>query len=116
MKEDEREFLSILGYFLLQNGKGEKALSIFRALNELFPDDPYLLKSLSYACIMCGKYEKALHFTDKFLGRASEARDIETGTLLRGKSLWGIGRKDEARGTLRQYLDLRKKFNAAEPR
>jgi hypothetical protein len=37
MDESQKEFLTILGHFFLQNNKAEKALIIFRALQELFP-------------------------------------------------------------------------------
>lgn len=104
MNHSEREFLSILGYFMLRNGKAEKAMIIFRALNELFPGDPHLLKSLSYACIMSGEHQKGLHFAEKFLGSASEAEDIEMGTILKSKSLWGLGREAEARDTLKRII------------
>ena len=108
--------MTVLGYFYLQNGKFDKALILFKALNELFPDDPYLMKSLSYAFLVNGEYENALHLTERLLQDAPTRREDDVGYLLRSKSLWGLGREDEARDLLKQFLRLREGTNEAETR
>jgi tetratricopeptide (TPR) repeat protein len=115
MDESQKEFLTILGYFFLQNNKAEKALIIFRALQELFPDDPYLMKAGSYACLVNGEHEDALHLAERWLREGPVDRMNEIGYLLKSKALWGLGRENEARETLNQFFHMREHPGEVEP-
>jgi hypothetical protein len=101
MDHSEVEFIKVLGYFFLENGKFEKASTLFQALHELFPDDAHVCKSLSYACLMRGDYEEALRQAEGFLANTTRDRERRVGRLLKSKSLWGLGREKEAREALR---------------
>ena len=107
MGESEIEFLKVLGYFFLQNGKFEKASILFNALHELFPDDAHVSKSLSYACLMREDYEEALKQAEGYLGNTVDDREKGVGYLLKSKSLWGLGRQQEARENLNRFTPSR---------
>jgi len=115
MNESEKEFLTTLGYFFLQNNKPAKALIIFKALHELFPEDPYMMKAASYASLINGYYEDALLLVDKSIRGMASDREKEAGYLLKSKALWGLGRESEARETLNQYFRLRESQREIQP-
>jgi hypothetical protein len=107
MLESEKDFLILLGYFYLQNRKHEKALILFRFLHTQFPEDKYVTKSLSYTCILTGAYENGLRLANRLIRDASDMNEETLGQLLRSKSLWGLGRKDESRLALSHFFRLR---------
>lgn len=100
MRTEHKEILSVLGYFFLEHGQPDKALVLLEALGALFPADPGIAKSLSYAYLRAGRYRDALDAA----ARANAERDDAFIHLLRGKALWGLGRTHEARACLAQYL------------
>lgn len=103
MRTDHRDILSVLGHFFLEHGQTDKALVLLNALQALFPEDPGIAKSLSYACLQAGRYQEAL---DAISRAGSEQDDIFV-PLLRSKALWGLGRAGEARACLARYLATR---------
>ena len=107
MNETQKEFLTVLGYFFIQAGKFDKALVLFKALKEFSPDDDHIMKSLSYLFLVAGENEEALEWAEKYLARQTE--DSETGLvhLLKGRSLWRLGRKEEAQGLITRMLATR---------
>ncbi|MBK8508153.1 MAG: tetratricopeptide repeat protein [Candidatus Competibacteraceae bacterium] len=60
MRTDHKDMLSVLGHFFLEHGQTDKALVLLDALQALFPEDPDIAKSLSYACLQAGRYQEAL--------------------------------------------------------
>jgi hypothetical protein len=116
MQEMHKEFLVLLAYFFLQNRKVDKALVLFRFLHSRFPDDRHVLKSLSYASILTGAHERGLRLANQFLKDASDKEDVKLGCLLQGKSLWGLGRKEEARQAVSRYLRVKGNPDETEPR
>jgi tetratricopeptide (TPR) repeat protein len=104
MAPDEREFLSILGYFYLQNQKFDKAVVLFEALRELLPGDRLVAKSLCYAYLMTEQYTAALKIAEWVDSGQSPAEDGHIGLVLKSKSLWGVGRTDEARQLLNRFI------------
>jgi tetratricopeptide (TPR) repeat protein len=107
LREDEKEFLTLLGYLYLRYGKWEKAVVIFEALHVLFPDEAYFSKALSFAYIRMEEYRKALDQAEKFLGAVSQNGEREIGHCLKSKALLGIGETEKARECLKWALDTR---------
>ncbi|MEI2740847.1 MAG: tetratricopeptide repeat protein [Candidatus Competibacter sp.] len=103
MRTDHKDMLSVLGHFFLEHGQTDKALVLLDALQALFPEDPDIAKSLSYACLQAGRYQEALDAANRGIAE----RDAAFIHLLRSKALWGLGRADEARACLARYLALR---------
>ena len=102
MRSEHKDILSALGFFFLEHGQPDKALVLLEALRTVFPDDPSLAKSVSYAYLQVGRPQDALDAA----GPTSAGQDGAC-HLLRGKALWGLGRVAEARACLDQYLATR---------
>ena len=114
MDDEQKEFLTLLGYFYLQNKKAEKALILFRALYELFPEDINVIKSLSYAYLINGENEIALSLIEKYMQESHLDEEIQVGYLLKSKSLWNMGRRREARSIISDFLGMKGISNEAE--
>ena len=116
MQDTQKDFLLLLGYFYL-NQKADKALVIYRVLHDHFPEDIYVIKALCYACIANGVFESGLRLANRFIKQARDGDERHLGYLLKGKSLWGLGRKDEARQALARYFVREEEVHhEAEPR
>lgn len=100
MRQIHKELLSVLGYLYLQNGNQEKAFTIFAALCELFPEDVKLGLCLGYIQVLRGDYSSAVRRADRFLGSETGPEETAMGLIIRGRALWGIGRRKEARAII----------------
>ena len=94
-----REFLSILGFLYLQNGKAEKAIVLLEALQKLAPDDTWSDGALAYAHELAGSHAEVLKRIQSV--REPERSSVTT-RLIESRALWGIGRQDEATALARQ--------------
>jgi tetratricopeptide (TPR) repeat protein len=88
MENDLADYLIFLGGIYLRCGKIEKAMILFEAFHELSPGDGRHLLGLAYCRFATGDYESALELT-------GSPGDAATG-LLRARTLWALGRHDEA--------------------
>lgn len=102
MRSEHKDILSALGFFFLEHDQPDKALTLLEALRTVFPEDPSIAKSVSYAYLQVGRPQDALDAA----GPTSAGQDGAC-HLLRGKALWGLGRVAEARACLDQYLATR---------
>ena len=99
MRSEHKDILSALAFFFLEHDQPDKALTLLEALRTVFPEDPSIAKSVSYAYLQVGRPQDALDAA----GPTSAGQDGAC-HLLRGKALWGLGRVAEARACLDQYL------------
>ncbi len=97
MNQTYKEFLSVLGYLYLQNGREDKAFTVFSALCEFFPDDVRLGLCLGYVQLLNGDFVPAVKRADQFLDSGIDADEKVMGQMIRSRALWGMGRKKEAR-------------------
>jgi len=99
-----REALAVLGYFYLRNGRAGQAVTIFAALDALFPDDRRTVTSLALALVRAGKAERALHVIERLavLGFVDSAFH-----LLRAQALSALNRSGESTAAMRAYLTQR---------
>jgi len=114
VKENQKDFLQVLGYLFLRSGKIGKALVLFEALQQLSPADPQVSRSLCYTYLLTQQYEQALSQADKFLREASEGTSKKIGYLFKSRALWGLGQKEEARRMMTWFLDFKETRNAAD--
>ncbi len=99
-----KDFLSVLGYLFLQNGKFARARKILLALHALHPDDPEVTRALMYGSFMAGFPAEALPLAEAYLAAPGlSERDRALGTLLSGRILWALDRKEEARNLLKNF-------------
>lgn len=105
MEQSQKELLSVLGYFYLQTGKYKKALTLYRALMTLFPEDTYFIKTVSYLYLATGDYNKALEYADRYLQFDIAKAEKALGCFLKGKALWGLGKKEAAYQALQRFFD-----------
>ena len=103
MRSEHKDILSALAFFFLEHDQPDKALTLLEALRTVFPEDPSIAKSVSYAYLQVGRPQDALDAA----GPTSAGQDGAC-HLLRGKALWGLGRVAEARACLDQYLATRR--------
>jgi predicted Zn-dependent protease len=107
MRDDQKEFLAILGYFYLQHGEPGRAMVLLRALDAVSPDDPEVLKSLSYAHLATGQHGRALDATERYMAAGGASGDAAPIQLLRARALWHLGRGAEARDVLLRFVEAR---------
>ena len=103
MRSEHKDILSALGFFFLEHDQPDKALTLLEALRTVFPEDPSIAKSVSYAYLQAGRPQDALAAA----GATSAEQQDGACHLLRGKALWGLGRVAEARVCLDHYLATR---------
>lgn len=103
MQQVQQEALWMLGYLYLQHQRMGEALVVFRALAKLLPDNPRVQHSLAYAQLRTEQPRAALATLDA-LPLNPEPPAV---ALLRSQILWQLGRGDQARHYLHQFLDAR---------
>lgn len=89
-----REFLSILAFLYLQNGKAEKAIDILNALQALSPSDKWTRKALAYAHELGGNHVESLACINKV---PEPERSFVAMQLIESRAYWGLGRTEEAK-------------------
>ncbi len=107
MDEQQKEFLSLLGFFYLKNGKTEKAGVLLRALLELFPNDAHLQRSLAYTYLVQRKFEQSLLLADRFLDNPDSGPFKAEAFLIKSKAMWGLGQPESARQMLERFVAAR---------
>lgn len=86
------------------NARVDKALILYTALECLAPGDPLTLRSLAVAQLKSGHPDQALGTLD----RLAMAGEIDmTFHLLRAKALIALGRIEESRVAIGNYIDMR---------
>lgn len=105
-REEQTEGLRVLADVYLDQGQTDKARTLLEALRVLAPQNVGVIRALSYAHLLAGRYEEALATTDALLRLDAAMPDNAPALLIRGKALWALGQATEARDSLRRYLEL----------
>ena len=108
MDRAKTDFLAVLGFIYLQHCRPERAVTVFRALEKIVPDEGHYRNSLCYALLLAGEYDETLRRCDQVLPGMPEGSDRAFLQLMRGRALWGSGRKNEALQTVTQFLEHRR--------
>ena len=114
MNQSHKDILAVLGYFFLCNGKVPKAHAVFKALCELFPDEPRFSKSLSYTHLLMGEYEQAVRQGEKCIRNGSNDADRAACHLLLSKGYRGTGQTEKARYMLNRFMNWRERTHEDE--
>ncbi len=104
-RTEQTEALQVLADIYLDQGQTERAVTLLNALTLLDPGSTGILRALSYAFLLAGRYEDALTTTDTLLQRETTMLDNAPTRLIRGKALWALGRTAEAQENFQRYLE-----------
>ncbi len=104
MKEDQKDFLLLLSYLFLKNGKNEKANTLLCALHGIDPEDSRVTLSYCYSSLLSGDYEKALELANVLLGEGNINRYKRLGLFMKSKALWGLGKEEESQYAMNRFL------------
>ena len=110
MDNISKESLSILAYLYIEHFKYEKALTLLKALNKLYPKDIDIRRSLAYAYLKNGDYQAALKFAEASMKSDLPQSLIIASNLIKGKALWGLGKEEAARHALSEIIKKKKEI------
>lgn len=99
-----KETLTLLAYLYLEHFKYEKALTLLKALNLLFPNDLNIMRSLAYAYLKNDDYQSALRYIEICLKSEISEKSIVAANIIKSKALWGLGKEEAARHTIMQAI------------
>ncbi len=100
----------LLVYCFAKFSKWEKALEGLMFLLQHYPKDLFVLQLSSYTHLNMGNARLALKDAEKSLEYAQTPSVLATAHLLRSKSLWQIGKKDQAQESLNLFLQHQNAF------
>lgn len=95
-----KETLTLLAHLYLEHFKYEKALTLLKALNLLFPDDLQIILSLAYAYLKNYDYQSALRLSELCLKKVISEKSKTAANIIKSKALWGLGKEEAARHTM----------------
>ena len=106
LSEEQKAALQVLADVYIAQEQAEKAVVLLDALRLFMPEEPQVLKALSYAYLLTGRYEESLAAVQAFLRLGQPLPDSAPILLIQSRALWGLGKGAEARATLRRYQEL----------
>ena len=101
ISEKQKSYLLMLAYIYLKNNQMDKAITIYKALWHLFPENEGIAFCLSYLFLSTGQYDTALSYAEAYIGNKNNGM----GFLLKGLSLHKLGRRYEAQEAIKRYLN-----------
>jgi hypothetical protein len=116
VKDEDKDFLELLGYLYLQYGKHDPARVIYHTLCELSDPKAIMLLTYAYCLAADGSYAMALHETGKVSTEALNLQELSGYHLLRGNIFWHLHRDREARMELQHFLELEQLRTNGQPR
>ncbi|MDR2677615.1 MAG: hypothetical protein LBB26_03570 [Puniceicoccales bacterium] len=116
MKDEDKDFLELLGYLYLQYGKHDPARVIYHTLCELSNPTAIMLLTYAYCLAADGSYAMALHEMDKISMEELSLQERSGFHLLRGNIFWHMHRDREARAELQHFLKLEQLRTHGQPR
>jgi len=108
MNPVSKESLLLLAYLYLEHFKYEKALSLLKALNILFPNDLTITRYLSYAYLKNNDFQSALRYIELCLKNETSLKLKIAANIIKSKALWGLGKEEAARYAISQAIDQTK--------
>jgi Flp pilus assembly protein TadD len=116
VRDEDKDFLELLGYLYLQYGKHDPARVIYHTLCELADPTAIMLLTYAYCLAADGSYAMALHEMDKIPMGTLNLQELSGFHLLRGNIFWHLHRDREARVELRRFLELERQRTHGQPR
>jgi predicted Zn-dependent protease len=105
ISDQQKDFLSILGYTYLKNNKLGNATTVYQALFYLFPKSDYFSFCLSYLYLKQKQYEKALYYINIYFVNTTNPNRLSH--LIKSQSLFHIGRRKEAKECAKAFFQPR---------
>ena len=102
INNQQKDFLSILGYTYLKNNKLSKATIVYQALFHLFPKSDYFAFCLSYLYLQQKQFKKALYYANYYLANANNIDKL--GHLIKSQALFNLGRRSEAKECAKSFV------------
>lgn len=99
----ERDWLLLLAYLHLEQGKSEPACVLLRLLQRAFPTDAEVQRCLALSEMMAGHPLEASRAATRAIGRAEPELRVPVG-LVFARALWDLGKHDAAREFLTNLL------------
>lgn len=93
MDSRTQDFLALLAYAYLRNGKAAKAVAVLEGLLVLRPGDAWARRSLAFAYLQSADYNRALALAVPSDPAAAPDPQLD---LVRSRALFGLGRRKEA--------------------
>lgn len=93
MNSPTNDFLSLLAYAYLRNGKAAKAVTVLEGMQVLRPRDAWISRSLAYAHLLAADYNRAIAQAERHVRAHGADRGLD---LIRSRALFSLGRRDEA--------------------
>lgn len=109
-----KETLTLLAYLYLEHFKYEKALTLLKALNILFPNDLTITRYLAYAYLKNNDFQSALRYIEICLKSENNLKLKIAANIIKSKALWGLGKEEAARHTIIQAIDQTKLISIPE--
>jgi Flp pilus assembly protein TadD len=116
VKDEDKDFLELLGYLYLQYGKYDAARVIYHTLCELVEPTAVMLLTYAYCLAADGSYAMALYELDKVKMGEFNPQELSGFHLLRGNIYWHLHRDREARAELQRFLEIERKRTNGMPR
>jgi tetratricopeptide (TPR) repeat protein len=104
MTPDQIQTLSALGYFYLSQGFPDRALIIYKGLNQLAPGQISTLRALALSHVQLKQPINAMAMLDQL---ALKGVTDATYHLLRSQVLMSLQRAEEAQAAMRAYINAR---------
>lgn len=111
LTQEQRNTLSILGYLYYRMGRLDNAATVFAALDRIAPEGMDAITRRAVATLAAietdrGNPEKALQLLHRVMDGRTLSTRLAALHLLRARALWQLGRRDEARAAVNEYLYL----------
>ena len=103
LDNEQRDALSVLGYFMLSMDRPDRAAVLYRALDLLEPGHAPHLRGLAVACARAGQPAEALDALERLTLVGALDGDF---LALRARVLQALGRHGEARAAMRASLSV----------
>lgn len=97
------EFMDLLAYIYLQNGRPDKAAVLLSARDVLAPDDTRALLTLALAQVRSAKPSKALQTLERLAILGAMGAEFH---LVRAQALQALERNSEAASAMRAYVAM----------
>lgn len=100
-------FVKLLAHLLLAYQSPDRALALLAGLHVLIPDDAEVLKMLAWARFQSRDYPGALESCRAYRSKVGQKDEHAPILLLQARVLWRLGREQQARQALSDYLEAR---------
>lgn len=99
----ERNWLLLVAYLHLEQGKADKAVLLLRLLQRAFPEDTEIQRCLALAELTAGHPKEAARAATRAIQKAEPSLRVPVG-LVFAKALWEQGQPEAAREFLSTLL------------